>query len=296
MDLKTWFMETRPHFLLLSVILVFLGTSTALYEGSFHLSDFILTLVGLILLHVSVNVLNDYFDYRSGIDLEVKRTPFSGGSGVLPARLLKPSSVYRFGLLCFLLATPIGIYFLSVKGVLLLPLLLMGVVSVLFYTTHLARWMVGELFAGLGLGTLPVLGIYFIQSGAYALPALIASIPPGILTHNLLLLNELPDVGPDTRAGRRNWSITLGRGGASKIYSILTSTVYLWILGGVATQMMPVSCILGLLTTPFALKAVKGALRYRDGDEPVPMLAANVIVVLGTQALMATGYLIASFL
>ena len=80
MKLKVWFLETRPQFLLLSVVLAFLGTTIAWYDGDFHLGYAMLAFLGLLLCHISVNVLNDYFDYKSGIDLEAKRTPFSGGA------------------------------------------------------------------------------------------------------------------------------------------------------------------------------------------------------------------------
>ena len=62
MNIKIWFLETRPQFLLLSVVLVFLGTSIAWYNGTFHLGYTLLALLGMILCHISVNVLNDYFD------------------------------------------------------------------------------------------------------------------------------------------------------------------------------------------------------------------------------------------
>ena len=78
--LKTWFAETRPHFLLLTPVCVFVGIAVAVYQSdslkALHLA---LALLGALLAHISVNVLNDYFDYRSGIDLETRRTPFSGG-------------------------------------------------------------------------------------------------------------------------------------------------------------------------------------------------------------------------
>ena len=94
MRLKIWFLETSPQFLILSVVLAFLGTSIAWYAGYFHLGYALLAFVGLLLVQTSVNVLNDYFDYRSGIDLETKRTPFSGGSGILPAAMLEPRQVF----------------------------------------------------------------------------------------------------------------------------------------------------------------------------------------------------------
>jgi 1,4-dihydroxy-2-naphthoate octaprenyltransferase len=296
MKLKIWFLETRPSFLLLSVVLIFLGTTMAWYDGSFNLWHSLLAFVGLLLLHISVNVLNDYFDYRSGIDLSTRRTPFSGGSGILPAALLEPASVFRFGMICFLLAVPIGIYFVLATGWLLLPLLVVGAVLILLYTTHITRLGWPELAPGLGMGMLPVLGAYFVQSESYPLAAILACIPSGILVHNLLLLNEFPDIEADKKGGRKTMPIALGEATASKVYSGMTVAVYLWIIGLVAAGLLPVPTLLGLLTIPWAVKAIRGALSYHDQAKLLPALGANVLVILLTQLLLGAGFIMARLL
>ena len=166
--LKIWFLETRPQFLLLSVVLVLLGTAMSYHHGHFHWLRFALTTLGLVLAHASVNILNDYWDYKSGIDIATTRTPFSGGSGILPAGLLKPESVYKFGVGCLLAALLIGIYLTVVSGWQVLPLIIAGGVVIYFYTSYLTKWLAGEIWAGLGLGALPVLGTYFVQTGSYS--------------------------------------------------------------------------------------------------------------------------------
>lgn len=290
--IKVWFLETRPSFLLLSVVLVFLGTCIAWYDGYFHLGHALLAFVGLLLAHISVNVLNEYFDYRSGIDLETRRTPFSGGSGILPAGLLKPRQVLWFGLVSFLLAVPIGIYFIVVKGWLLLPLLLVAALCIFLYTPLILKLRWPEWAAGLGLGTLPVLGTYFVQTANY-LPAIIASIPSGILVHNLLFLNEFPDVEADRKGGRRTLPISIGKKRAAVVYSVLTAAVYLWIVGGVLVGQMPAFSLIALLTLPLAVKAIRGALKCRDMAALLPAMASNVMVVLLTQFLLGVGYILA---
>lgn len=292
MKLKTWFLETRPPFLLLSVVLAFLGTCIAWYDGYFYLGYALLAFVGLLLCHISVNVLNDYFDYRSGIDLETKRTPFSGGSGVLPAGLLKPRQVLWLGLGSFLLAIPIGVYFIIVRGWLLMPLLLIAAVCIFLYTPFVLKTRWPEWSPGLGLGALPVLGIYFVQTADYTLPAVVACIPSGILVHNLLLLNEFPDVEADRKAGRKTLPIVMGKAGASKVYAVLTGVVYLWIIGAVVAGQMPAFCLLGLLTLPLAVKAIQGALKPQEMNKLVPAMASNVLVVLLTQLLLGIGYIL----
>jgi len=290
---KIWFLETRPQFLLLSVVLAFLGTCIAWYDGYFHLGYALLAFVGLLLCHISVNVLNDYFDYRSGIDLETKRTPFSGGSGILPATLLKPRQVFWFGLVSFLVAIPIGVYFVIARGWLLLPLLLIGAACVLLYTPLITRLGWTEWAPGAGMGALPVLGVYFVQTTAYTLPAIIAAIPSGILVHNLLLLNEFPDTEADEKAGRKTLPITMGKGRASIVYSILTLIVYLWIIGGVLAGQMPAFSLIALLTLPFAIKAIQGALKHQEMSKLMPAMGNNIMVVLVTQLLLGIGYILA---
>lgn len=292
MKLKIFFFETRPQFLLLSVVLAFLGTCIAWYDGVFHLGYAVLAFVGLLLAHISVNVLNDYFDYRSGIDLATKRTPFSGGSGILPAGMLKAGQVLWFGLVAFLLIIPVGVYFVLARGWPLLPLILVGAACIVLYTPLLTKIGWPEWAPGLGLGALPVLGIYFVQTTDYTLPAVIASVPSGILVHNLLFLNEFPDAEADRKGGRKTLPIVLGKAKAGVFYSALTLAMYLWIVGSVIAGVMPAFSLLGLLTLPFAVRAINGALNYDDESKLMPALGGNVMVVLLTQLLMGIGYIL----
>lgn len=293
MKLKVWFAETRPQFLLLSVVLAFLGSCIAWYDGYFHLGYALLAFFGLLLCHISVNVLNDYLDYRSGIDLKTKRTPFSGGSGILPASKMKPRQVFWLGMGSFLLAVPIGVYFVIVTGWALLPLLLAAALCILLYTPFLTRMGWPEWAPGVGMGALPVLGTYFIQTTAYTFPAVIAAIPSGILVHNLLLLNEFPDIAADRGAGRKTLPIAIGKNGAWLVYSILTIVVYLWIIGWVIAGEMPLFSLIALLTLPFAIKAIRGGRKHDDMSQLVPAMANNTMVVLLTQLLLGIGYILA---
>ena len=142
MKLKKWLMVIRAPFLPLSVVLAFLGTCIAWYDGAFHLGYALLAFFGLLLAHISVDVLNEYFDYKSGIDLETKRTPFSGGSGALPTGLLSPRQALWLGIVSFLLTVPIGIFFVITRGWLLLPLVLIAAICILIYTPFIlkTRW------------------------------------------------------------------------------------------------------------------------------------------------------------
>ena len=296
-SLKAWMTLPRFQFLPLTIILVSLGTAIASYEGYFHFGHFLLAMFGSILVHMTVNVINDYHDYVDGIDLNTQRTPFSGGSGVLPLNLLKPRQAFWFGTICLLMAMVIGFYFVMVKGWALFPLLLLAGFAAYFYNVYLSKWFMGEIFAGVGFGPLLVLGSYYAQTGRYSWEALVASLAPGILTSNLLFLNEFPDWEADRKGGRRHFVISLGKKDASYLFVTLLTVSYLCIIVGVLTEMMPVLTLIGLGTIGFGWKAARGALKYYDNTEKlVPILGANVITILGTQALLAIGYVIAIFI
>jgi 1,4-dihydroxy-2-naphthoate octaprenyltransferase len=293
MNLKIWFLETRPQFLILPVVLSFLGTCIAWYYGPVNIGHAILAFVGLLFAHISVNVLNDYHDFKSGVDLATKRTPFSGGSGMLPESLLKPGQVLRFGIISFIIATAIGIYFVVVSGWPLLPLLLVGGLCIILYTPVILKRSWPEWSPGLGLGSLPVLGAFFVQANEYTWPVVIASIPSGILVHNLLFLNEFPDVEADQTAHRKTLPITLGKARSSIIYASLTIALYLWIIGWVIAGTLPAFTLLALLTLPFAYKAIRGALKYGEMNRLMPAMMNNVLIVLLTQLFMGIGYILA---
>ena len=291
--MKKWLLVIRAPFLPLSVVLAFLGTCIAWYDGAFHLGYALLAFFGLLLAHISVDVFNEYFDYKSGVDFKTQRTPFSGGSGALPSGLVTPKQALWLGIGSLLAIIPIGIYFTIAQGWQLLPLLLVAAACIVLYTPFILKMGWPEWAPGLGMGALPILGAYFIQTGEYTLPIVIACVPSGILVHNLLLLNEFPDVDADVTANRRTLPIAIGKGKASIIYSVLTGIVYLWIIGGVVAGQMPVFSLLGLLTIPFAIKAIRGALKYQDMTKLGPAMASNVLVVLLTQLLLGIGYILA---
>jgi 1,4-dihydroxy-2-naphthoate octaprenyltransferase len=290
--LKFWFLETRPQFLTLSIVLAFLGTTVAWYDGYFNLWHALLAGIGLVLTHASVNILNDYFDFRSGIDLAARRTPFSGGSGILPAELLSPRQVLWLGIVMLVLAIPIGIYFVIIRGWQLLPLLIVAAFFILLYSPFILKRPWPEWVAGAGLGALPILGTYFAQTGAYTCTAAVACIPSAFLVHNLLLLNEFPDVEADMLANRKTVPISIGKNRAAIFYSAVAIALYLWIIGWVAARVMPVWTLLALLTLPLTIRAINGARHHDDAAKLMPAMAANVINVLLTQLFMGIGYIL----
>jgi 1,4-dihydroxy-2-naphthoate octaprenyltransferase len=112
----------RIPFLILALILGILGAAVAWYESicygsSFNIRYAILATFGLLVAHAAVNILNDYFDARSGLDYETSRTPFSGGSGAVPSSLLTIQHSLWLGIACFVIfLIPIALFFIIKTG------------------------------------------------------------------------------------------------------------------------------------------------------------------------------------
>jgi 1,4-dihydroxy-2-naphthoate octaprenyltransferase len=286
MSLSAYAGVARAPFLLLPVALVVAGTGAAAHVGLADLTRAGLALLGLVGVHIAVNALNEASDYRTGIDLKTQRTPFSGGSGTLPAGLLSHRKAVATGLVGGLIGILVGVYFLTVVGERLAPILAVGALAAFGYTALLARGYVGELFAGLGLGTLPVVGTALVQTGSYGSVAIAASLPAFFMTFNLLLLNEFPDEKADREGGRRNLLILMGRRKTAWLYALFGVFVPLSLVAGVLLRYLPPLALVACLPSLLLAKPIRWALTQPEEPVPIPALGSNVIWNLSTNTLL----------
>lgn len=292
---RTWMMQIRAPFLLVTLISVLVGVSVVVHESHpINALYLALAFVGALLSHIAVNVLNEYFDYKSGVDFKTMKTPFSGGSGVLPSGLLNPRSVFILGISCIVAIIAIGGYFIYAQGPLIIPVGVVGILTVYFYTTHITRSpLLCAIAPGLGFGPLMVMGTYFALTGTYSLAAGLASLVPAFLVSNLLLLNQFPDVEADASVSRRHFPIAIGRGKSSLIYAALIFAAYLALIITVLLEVLPYLALLGLVTLPLGVLVVMGVRRYHDQIERlIPIMGRNVILTLLFPMLMAIGIIV----
>lgn len=300
-NVKIWMAQIRSNFIILAVFLVVIGLAFSLKYpsqngSSFNILHAIMLIVGVVLSHISVNLFNEYSDFKTKIDYYTNRTPFSGGSGMMTSGKTKPENVRLVGIITLIIAAFIGLYFSIVSHWTILIISFIGGFSVLFYTNFLAKNVLGELFAGLSLGTLVVLGTYISMTASpgtpvnQLLPAEVIwiSIPPGILTSLLLFINQFPDVEADKQGGRKHLVIRYGIKRASYIYTfgmlITFGIIVLMPIVGISSFWIYIA----LLPIPLAVKASLTAIRHgSDVAKMVPALGSNVMTVLGTDLLLA---------
>jgi 1,4-dihydroxy-2-naphthoate octaprenyltransferase len=285
----------RPNFMVLTPVCVLLGVAVALLEaGRVDVTDALIALLGGVLAHAAVNLLNEYDDFRSGLDAITVRTPFSGGSGTLPAHPEAAPAALAAGMLSVAGTVLVGVYFAWTRGLAIVPLGLLGLAIVVAYTPWITRRpMVCLLAPGIGFGPLMVMGTAFVLTGHYTVAAAWASLAPLFLVSELLLINQFPDIDADRKAGRHHLPILIGRVRSSWIYAAFLLAAFAAIAAGPALGLLPAWSLLGLAPLPVALLLARGVLRHAGNDQAlVPYLGINVAVILGTTALYAAGILV----
>ncbi len=286
----------RLPFLVLPPACVLLGAGTAVWSNrEINVFYLLLAFVGALSAHISVNALNEYDDFKSGLDFVTHPTPFSGGSGTLPKNPEKAHFALVTGLVTLVITAIIGIYFLYIRGLWLLPLGVIGIITIVAYTKWLTRNPYLCLIApGLGFGLTMVMGTNFVLTGSYSWTSFVASMVPFFLVSDLLLLNQFPDVGADKGIGRRHLPIEIGRKASVKVYGALLAGAYGAIIFGYVFDILPFAGLLGLTSIVLAVPTVRGIARYAD-DIPklIPFMGMNVMINISTPVLLAVGLFIA---
>jgi 1,4-dihydroxy-2-naphthoate polyprenyltransferase len=282
----------RPNFLTLTPACVLLGVATAFWSGASLNPIYIaLILIGSLLAHISVNALNEYHDFKSGLDLITEATPFSGGTKSLPENPKKAHVALITGLVSLSLTACIGVYFLIERGPWLLPVGILGLIIIYTYTPLITRSpFLCLITPGLGFGPLMVMGTDFILTGHYSCTSAMASLVPFFLVNDLLLLNQFPDVEADRRFGRNHLPIRIGRKFSAIVYAVFLCLTYVAIIAGCLLRVLPLGVLIGLFTLILAVPVMHGVIRHAD-DIPglIPFMTKNVIINISTPVLIALG-------
>lgn len=278
----------RPPFLLLTPVCVGLGLAAASSTPTWPLAALIL--LGGLSAHASVNVLNEYQDFRSGLDQHTERTPFSGGSGALPGNPAAAPAVAVLAVALIAATATIGLVLLLRVGALLLLPGLAGLALIVAYTRWLNRSPILCLLApGVGFGPIIVLGSEIAVTGTTSATGWFASSLPLFLGSGLLLINQLPDLKADAQVGRNHLAIRYGPATTAPVYAGLMLAAIAMLLLGIAMEALPQAAWIALLPFPLAWPAWRAARTYREriGLECPKALAANVTLTLSAPLLLS---------
>ena len=294
--ITVWLRVIRIRFLLASVIAVSVGLAINwnLHE-SIDFFSAVLTFAGVLALHASVDLLNDFWDYKRGIDTNTKRTKMSGGTGVLPEGLLKPSSVYRAGIAFLIIGGVIGSFFVFTDGLIIAVILAFAIFSIYFYSTKIVDSGLAEFFVAVK-GTMIVLGAFFIQSNELTIEAALGGVIVGVLSSLVLFIASFPDYDADKSKGRKTLVIVAGKKKATIVFWAFPIISITGILLGVFFQLFPTSSLIALTPIPLIILAGIGLRKnYENSDLLFPSMSKTLMFSRLTGALFVVGILIGMY-
>jgi 1,4-dihydroxy-2-naphthoate polyprenyltransferase len=287
-----WSRAIRIKFLLASAIAVTNGIAISYWQTAYiDLGNALLTYFGIMCLHISVDLLNDYSDFKRGIDTNTKRTKYSGGTGVIPENLINSRLIYCAGIIFLILGGLTGLYFVTIKGIIILILLIFAIISIYFYSTNIVNAGLGELFVAIK-GCMIVLGSYYIQSDTIELTSVYVGIIIGLLSSVVLLVTSFPDYEADKKSGRRTLVIVIGKENSVKLFVIIVGITYAMIICGSIFNVIPIFSTICILSMPFAIKAVHMLRRFNDAGELVSSMANSIIYSRVCGILLAISFII----
>jgi len=283
----------RVPFLVLTPVCVFLGASTVPTSET-SISLLLLVLLGALLAHISVNALNEYSDFKSGLDLATTRTPFSGGSGALPENPEMSGAVFAVGAMSLMATLTIGGFFIWKYGTGIVPIGVTGLILIVTYTDWINRYPFLCLVApGIGFGFLMVVGTQYVLQGEYVPLSVLVAVIPFFLVNNLLLLNQYPDIVADASVGRKHFPIAYGVSLSNLAYALFalatTASIIIYVLLGY----LPAISFIALFPMPLAFFALYGAIKYRENIGSYPhYMGANVGVAILAPLLLGLSIII----
>ncbi|MEZ4458242.1 MAG: 1,4-dihydroxy-2-naphthoate polyprenyltransferase [bacterium] len=277
---RAWLLATRPKTLAAAAVPVAVGTAVAFAAGYLHWLAALAALIGALLIQIGTNLANDYFDFKKGADTEERLGPLR----VTQAGLISESAVRNAMIATFAAAALVGTYLVFVGG---WPILVIGVLSILSGVAYtggpfpLGYNGLGDVFVFIFFGLVAVNGTYWVQALDWSSVALLASVPVGLLSVAILIVNNYRDIDTDVKAGKRTLAVRMGRSATQVQYISTLAVAYIvpvaqFALGMTAWVLLP------LATIPIAVKRSR-EFRSLSGSALNPVLenTAKLLVLFG---------------
>ncbi|UCD38851.1 MAG: 1,4-dihydroxy-2-naphthoate octaprenyltransferase [Fidelibacterota bacterium] len=261
-----WLQAVRPFSYTAHIVPIVVGAMLALYyEGQVMWALFPVVVVCSLLFHTGTNLLNDYFDYRKGVDQDYTY----GSSKVVFEGLLTARQVMAGGWVAYIIGIALGFILIWVRGLPMFYLGLVGFLGGVFYTAGPIAYKyhaLGDFLVFALMGPLMVIGSYFALTGSYEVSILYVSLPVGFLVAAILASNNYRDIAHDTQAGIKTFASVLGPAGAKVEYFVLVLGAYLAIVLMVVYQVVELWALLVFVSLPSAWKNLTAVRSNRPGE------------------------------
>src|SRR5512145_1533363 len=262
---QAWLQASRLPFYVATFIPLFIGWILAIKAGSpAYPGRFFLVFLGSLMVHLLTNLANDYFDHMVGTD----SGKAIGGSRVIQEGKIAPKTMLQVIVSLYVLAFAIAfIIIFGFKLYLLAVPIFFAAFSSYFYVAPPIRYGyhgLGELFVGINMGPVMVVGTYWVIMGHPDWIPLLISIPIGLMVASILYYQSLPDMKTDEAANKRTLAVRLGKRGAFWGLILFFVLIYLSIALLIVYNLLSWYSIVFCLSIPLFLNLVRIVIRTDD--------------------------------
>ena len=285
-----WMLATRPRTLPAAVSPVMVGTAMAVADGKFEFMPAFAALLGALLLQIGVNLANDYFDFKKGIDTSERLGPVR----VTQSGLIPPDRVRLAMIIIFSGALAVGLYLTAIAG---WPILAVGMACILASLAYsggpfpLASHGLGDLFVFIFFGLVAVCGTYYVQALQVTTQVLWLSVPVGCLITAIIVVNNLRDIPTDQKSGKNTLAVILGERGAKLEYLLLVIGAYIMPAAFFFSGGFSVWVLLPLISIPLSIPNII-AVHKDKGPSLNMVLAKTAALSLVFSLLLSAGLVI----
>ncbi len=283
----------RAPFLAGSLIPVIIGTAFGFVEKSMSFHLFLITALGVSSLHLGANLLNDYYDAKGSDPINVRLTPFSGGSRVIQDKKIAPRLILLMALSFFVLGSGAGIWIVCLDRPLVIFIGLLGLLAGWAYSTPPLQLMSkgwGEVLIFFAFGPLITLGTFYVMSGSLSWPAFALGFPQGFFIAGVIWINQFPDYKADRDAAKKNLVVRMGPSVSRYLYCaimLLPFLIVFFLIGFVGLSYL---IMLSFIALPLAFKAIKVLWKeYLSHERIVPAQALTIQTLIAHGLLLSFG-------
>ncbi|MDB9823008.1 prenyltransferase [Deltaproteobacteria bacterium] len=283
----------RAPFLVGSLMPVIIGTCLAFTEKYFSLPNFLLALVGVASLHLAANLINDYYDAMGSDPMNLRVTPFSGGSRVIQDGELGAVTIFTMSIFFLVLSLTSAILLMYAGKPLVLLLGLLGLFAGWSYSAPPLQLMSrgwGEIVIFFAFGPLVTLGAYYVNTGSMSLEAFALGFPQGFLIMGVIWINQFPDYQADKAAGKKNLVVRLGPGISRYLYCMIMILSFISVVLLVGIMKIHYLIMLAFISFPLVLRAIGIAWKeYLSYDALIPAQALTIQTIIAQGLLISFG-------
>lgn len=285
----------RAPFLTGSVIPVIIGAALAFKESKFVFSYFLVILMGVAGLHLGANLINDYYDAGGSDPINLRLTPFSGGSRVIQNGEITRGTILAMALFFFAIGVSAGLWLVFKGRPLVLVIGLMGLASGWLYSAPPLQLMSrgwGEVLIFLAFGPLVTLGTYYVMSDSFSGCAFLLGIPQGFFITGVIWINQFPDYEADRRAEKNNLVVRLGPKISRYFYCTIMLMAYVSVILMISLSGITPLILISFFSFPLAFKAMQILWREYlslEGLIPAQALTIQALIVHGLLLSLAIG-------